>query len=232
MGRSALAAAVARAAAVTERGREGGGEQDTRARALCGRRSASHACGQRRRVVRRAESRRARCARGRRALVVCARSPRAGGRQLTEPSGERARSTLASVLCATLKSLSQTRKTEAVLVSPRRQQTLQWSASARRAPQVVLRFEKPPAFLSHRLVQLRLDRWQRKASRRIRDHRGWTPRRPALRRTPPNHHAGASSQRVSRCTPDGQRAPMAAWARRAPWPACRYEAQLLGRGAP
>ena len=47
-------------------------------RALCGRRSASHACGQRRRVVRRAESRRARCAavaarwwcaRGRRALV-------------------------------------------------------------------------------------------------------------------------------------------------------------------
>ena len=201
-------------------------------RALCGRRSASHACGQRRRVVRRAESRRARCVRGRRALVVCARSPRAGGRQLTEPSGERARSTLASVLCATLKSLSQTRKTEAVLVSPRRQQTLQWSASARRAPQVVLRFEKPPAFLSHRLVQLRLDRWQRKASRRIRDHRGWTPRRPALRRTPPNHHAGASSQRVSRCTPDGQRAPMAAWARRAPWPACRYEAQLLGRGAP
>ena len=117
-------------------------------------------------------------------------------------------------------------------LSPRRQQTLQWSASARRAPQVVLRFEKPPAFLSHRLVQLRLDRWQRKASRRIRDHRGWTPRRPALRRTPPNHHAGASSQRVSRCTPDGQRAPMAAWARRAPWPACRYEAQLLGRGAP
>ena len=57
-------------------------------------------------------------------------------------------------------------------MSPRRQQTLQWSASARRAPQVVLRFEKPPAFLSHRLVQLRLDRWQRKASRRIRDHRG------------------------------------------------------------
>ena len=39
-------------------------------RALSGRRSASHACGQRRRVVRRAESRRARCARGRRALVV------------------------------------------------------------------------------------------------------------------------------------------------------------------
>ena len=30
--RAALAAAVARAAAVTERGREGGGEQDTRAR--------------------------------------------------------------------------------------------------------------------------------------------------------------------------------------------------------
>ena len=81
-------------------------------RALSGRRSASHACGQRRRVVRRSESRRAQCARGRRALVVCARSPRAGGRQLTEPSGERARSTLASVLCATLKSPSQTRKTE------------------------------------------------------------------------------------------------------------------------
>ena len=51
--------------------------------------------------------------RGRRALVVCVRSPRAGGRQVTEASGERARSTLASVLCATLKSPSQTRKTEA-----------------------------------------------------------------------------------------------------------------------
>ena len=37
--------------------------------------------------------------RGRRALVVCVRSPRAGGRQVTEASGERARSTLASV-CA------------------------------------------------------------------------------------------------------------------------------------
>ena len=37
--------------------------------ALRGRRSDSHACGQRRRVVRRAASRRARCARGRRALV-------------------------------------------------------------------------------------------------------------------------------------------------------------------
>ena len=214
-------------------------------RALCGRRSASHACGQRRRVVRRAESRRARCA----------RSPRAGGVRAvaarwwaTGHRGERGASeehTGQCVLCATLKSLSQTRKTQfycesdcvspshqSINVSPRRQQTLQWSASARRARQVVLRFEKPPAFLSHRLVQLRLDRWQRKASRRIRDHRGWTPRRPALRRTPPNHHAGASSQRVSRCTPDGQRAPMAAWARRAPWPACRYEAQLLGRGAP
>ena len=79
----------------------------------CALRSASHACGQRRRVVRRAESRRARCVRGRRALVVCARSPRAGGRQVTEASGERARSTLASVCCApTLKSLSQTRKTQ------------------------------------------------------------------------------------------------------------------------
>ena len=167
--------------------------------------------------------------RGRRALVVCARSPRAGGRQVTEASGERARSTLASVCCARLSNRQVKQEKQ---LGPRRQQTLQWSASARRAPQVVLRFEKPPAFLSHRLVQLRLDRWQRKASRRIRDHRGWTPRRPALRRTPPNHHAGASSQRVSRCTPDGQRAPMAAWARRAPWPACRYEAQLLGRGAP
>ena len=163
--------------------------------------------------------------RGRRALVVCARSPRAGGRQVTEASGERARSTLASVRD------SQIAKSNKKNITVSRQ-PLQWSASARRAPQVVLRFEKPPAFLSHRLVQLRLDRWQRKASRRIRDHRGWTPRRPALRRTPPNHHAGASSQRVSRCTPDGQRAPMAAWARRAPWPACRYEAQLLGRGAP
>ena len=54
-------------------------------RALC-RRSASHACGQRRRVVRRAESRRARCARGRRALVVCARSPRVGGQNLFPPN--------------------------------------------------------------------------------------------------------------------------------------------------
>ena len=177
--------------------------------------------------MRRAESRRARCA----------RSPRAGGVRAvaarwwaTGHRGERGASEEHTGQCVrTLKSPSQTRKT---LARPRRQQTLQWSASARRAPQVVLRFEKPPAFLSHRLVQLRLDRWQRKASRRIRDHRGWTPRRPALRRTPPNHHAGASSQRVSRCTPDGQRAPMAAWARRAPWPACRYEAQLLGRGAP
>ena len=198
-------------------------------RALCGRRSASHACGQRRRVVRRAESRRARCAavaarwwcaRGRRALVGD-RSPRRAGSE---------RGAHWPVCCARLSNRQV--KQEKQKLSPRRQQTLQWSASARRAPQVVLRFEKPPAFLSHRLVQLRLDRWQRKASRRIRDHRGWTPRRPALRRTPPNHHAGASSQRVSRCTPDGQRAPMAAWARRAPWPACRYEAQLLGRGAP
>ena len=165
--------------------------------------------------------------RGRRALVVCARSPRAGGRQVTEASGERARSPWCAVRDSQIAKSNKKNSSRA-----RRQQTLQWSASARRAPQVVLRFEKPPAFLSHRLVQLRLDRWQRKASRRIRDHRGWTPRRPALRRTPPNHHAGASSQRVSRCTPDGQRAPMAAWARRAPWPACRYEAQLLGRGAP
>ena len=56
-------------------------------RALSGRRSASHACGQRRRVVRRAESRRARCAAvaarwwcacGRRALVGD-RSPRRAG---------------------------------------------------------------------------------------------------------------------------------------------------------
>ena len=66
--------------------------------------------------MRRAESRRARCARGRRALVVCARSPRAGGRQVTEASGERARSTLASVLCATLKSPSQTRKTQSLVL--------------------------------------------------------------------------------------------------------------------
>ena len=44
----------------------------------CGRRSASHACGQRRRVVRRAG---AVCA-----LVVCARSPRAGGQNLFPPN--------------------------------------------------------------------------------------------------------------------------------------------------
>lgn len=175
--------------------------------------------------MRRAESRRARCA----------RSPRAGGVRAvaarwwaTGHRGERGASEEHTGQCARL-SNRQVKQEKQHAVS---RQPLQWSASARRAPQVVLRFEKPPAFLSHRLVQLRLDRWQRKASRRIRDHRGWTPRRPALRRTPPNHHAGASSQRVSRCTPDGQRAPMAAWARRAPWPACRYEAQLLGRGAP
>ena len=168
--------------------------------------------------------------------AVCARSPRAGGVRAVAARwwaighrGERGASEEHTGQCAVRDSqiAKSNKKTKYG-----RQQTLQWSASARRAPQVVLRFEKPPAFLSHRLVQLRLDRWQRKASRRIRDHRGWTPRRPALRRTPPNHHAGASSQRVSRCTPDGQRAPMAAWARRAPWPACRYEAQLLGRGAP
>ena len=159
------------------------------------------------------------CARGRRALVGD-RSPRRAGSERGAHWP----------VCAVRD--SQIAKSNKKNVIPRLSQLLQWSASARRAPQVVLRFEKPPAFLSHRLVQLRLDRWKRKASRRIRDHRGWTPRRPALRRTPPNHHAGASSQRVSRCTPDGQRAPMAAWARRAPWPACRYEAQLLGRGAP
>ena len=178
--------------------------------------------------MRRAESRRARCAAvAARWWCACGRRALVGDRSPRRAGSERGRGALASV-CATLKSpVKQENR-----IGTRRQQTLQWSASARRAPQVVLRFEKPPAFLSHRLVQLRLDRWQRKASRRIRDHRGWTPRRPALRRTPPNHHAGASSQRVSRCTPDGQRAPMAAWARRAPWPACRYEAQLLGRGAP
>lgn len=174
--------------------------------------------------MRRAESRRARCA----------RSPRAGGVRAvaarwwaTGHRGERGASEEHTGQCARLSNRQVKQEKQHGSRQP-----LQWSASARRAPQVVLRFEKPPAFLSHRLVQLRLDRWQRKASRRIRDHRGWTPRRPALRRTPPNHHAGASSQRVSRCTPDGQRAPMAAWARRAPWPACRYEAQLLGRGAP
>ncbi len=46
--------------------------------ALRGRRSDSHACGQRRRVVRRAASRRARCARGRRALVGDSSPSRAG----------------------------------------------------------------------------------------------------------------------------------------------------------
>ena len=82
-------------------------------RARC-RRSASHACGQRRRVVRRAESRRARCAAvaarwwcacGRRALVGD-RSPRRAGseRGAHWHTGQ-------CVLCATLKSPSQTRKT-------------------------------------------------------------------------------------------------------------------------
>mmetsp|Transcript_41960 Transcript_41960/g.138182 ORF Transcript_41960/g.138182 Transcript_41960/m.138182 type:complete len:177 (-) Transcript_41960:247-777(-) len=83
-----------------------------------------------------------------------------------EASGERARSTLASVCCARLSNRQVKPESSSTT-------TLQWSASARRAPQVVLRFEKPPASLSHRLVQLRLDRWQRKASRRIRDHRPW-----------------------------------------------------------
>ena len=73
-------------------------------RALRGRRSDSHACGQRRRVVRRAESRRARCA----------RSPRAGGVRAVAArwwaTGHRGEEQC--VLCATLKSPSQTRKTE------------------------------------------------------------------------------------------------------------------------
>ena len=67
-------------------------------RALRGRRSDSHACGQRRRVVRRAASRRARCARGRRALV--------GDSSPSEERGaEQARD------ARSLKSPSQTRKT-------------------------------------------------------------------------------------------------------------------------
>jgi hypothetical protein len=66
--------------------------------ALRGRRSDSHACGQRRRVVRRAASRRARCARGRRALVGD-----------SSPSEERG----ASRDARSLKSPSQTRKTAA-----------------------------------------------------------------------------------------------------------------------
>ena len=67
-------------------------------RALRGRRSDSHACGQRRRVVRRAASRRARCARGRRALVGD-----------SSPSEERGAG--ASRDARSLKSPSQTRKT-------------------------------------------------------------------------------------------------------------------------
>ena len=66
--------------------------------ALRGRRSDSHACGQRRRVVRRAASRRARCARGRRALVGD-----------SSPSEERGAG--ASRDARSLKSPSQTRKT-------------------------------------------------------------------------------------------------------------------------
>lgn len=75
--------------------------------ALRGRRSDSHACGQRRRVVRRAASRRARCARGRRALVGD-RSPRRAG------SERGAHWPVCAV--PTLKSPSQTRKTNEVLV--------------------------------------------------------------------------------------------------------------------
>ena len=73
-------------------------------RALRGRRSDSHACGQRRRVVRRAASRRARCARGRRALV--------GDSSLSEERGAGAG---ASRDARSLKSPSQTRKTIARL---------------------------------------------------------------------------------------------------------------------
>ena len=70
-------------------------------RALRGRRSDSHACGQRRRVVRRAASRRARSARGRRALVGD-----------SSPSEERgAGEPGASQDARSLKSPSQTRKT-------------------------------------------------------------------------------------------------------------------------
>ena len=69
-------------------------------RALRGRRSDSHACGQRRRVVRRAASRRARCARGRRALVGD-----------SSPSEERGAGAGASRDARSLKSPSQTRKT-------------------------------------------------------------------------------------------------------------------------
>ena len=69
-------------------------------RALRGRRSDSHACGQRRRVVRRAASRRARSARGRRALVGD-----------SSPSEERGAG--ASRDARSLKSPSQTRKTNA-----------------------------------------------------------------------------------------------------------------------
>ena len=68
--------------------------------ALRGRRSDSHACGQRRRVVRRAASRRARCARGRRALVGD-----------SSPSEERGAGAGASRDARSLKSPSQTRKT-------------------------------------------------------------------------------------------------------------------------
>ena len=71
-------------------------------RALRGRRSDSHACGQRRRVVRRAASRRARCARGRRALVGD-----------SSPSEERGAGAGASRDARSLKSPSQTRKTNA-----------------------------------------------------------------------------------------------------------------------
>ena len=118
--------------------------------------------------MRRAESRRARCA----------RSPRAGGVRAvaarwwaTGHRGERGASEEHTGQCVRDSQIAKSNKKNRM--STRRQQTLQWSASARRAPQVVLRFEKPPAFLSHRLVQLRLDRWQRKASRRIRPRSPW-----------------------------------------------------------
>ena len=103
------------------------------------------------------------CARGRRALVGDSSPSRAGSGASEEHTGQ----------CAVRDSQISQVKQEKQDLSPRRQQTLQWSASARRAPQVVLLFEKPPAFLSHRLVQLRLDRWQRKASRRIRPRSPW-----------------------------------------------------------
>ena len=81
-------------------------------RALRGRRSDSHACGQRRRVVRRAASRRARCARGRRALV--------GDSSPSEERGAGASRDARSLGCPVPQIAKSNKKNECVLADSRK----------------------------------------------------------------------------------------------------------------